>query len=197
MKISTTWSQRDWDKALEKVWKLSRSFEEILEFGLEHNFITSSDIIHASDIYKDPNKEYEDDEIKEMIMSRGLRDTMDIIQEEYSLDDILDELPTREILENISEDDRLDSLLDSWVLENHDDEVREEYYREYIDEWVEEQIANENAKIKELQDANSDNLHEFICDLIGVGYYDKEGFEKEFNKLKDKLNKNSYGIKYE
>ena len=197
MKISTSWSQRDWDKALEKVWKLSKNFEEILEFGLEHNFITSSDIIHASDIYKDPNKEYEDDEIKEMIMSRGLRDTMDIIQEEYSLDDILDELSTKEILDNISEDDRLDSLLDSWVLENHDDEVREAYYKEYIDEWVEEQIANEKTKIKELQDANSDNLHEFICDLIGVGYYDKERVEKEFNKLKDKLNKNSYGIKYE
>ena len=51
MKISTQWYQQDWDNALKKVWKLSRNFEEILNFGLEHNFITSSDIIHASDIY--------------------------------------------------------------------------------------------------------------------------------------------------
>ena len=60
MKISTTWSQDDWNKALKKVWQLSRNFEEILEFGLEHGFITSADIIHASDIYRDPNKEYDE-----------------------------------------------------------------------------------------------------------------------------------------
>ena len=196
MKISTTWSQRDWENALSKVWTLSRDFEEILNFGLEHEFITSSDIIHASDIYKDPNKEYEDDEVKEMISSRGLRDIMDIIQEEYSLDEILDELPTNEILENISEDDRLDSLDGSWTLENHDNEVREAHYREYIDEWIDEQRSNEISKLQELQNCNPDDLHQFICNLIGVGYYDQEGFKNEFNRLKDKLNKNSYRIKY-
>lgn len=196
MKISTTWSQRDWDKALEKVWKLSIDFEEILNFGLEHGFITSSDIIHASDIYKDPNKEYEDDEIKEMISSRGLRDIMNIIQEEYSLDEILDELPTNEILENISEDDRLDSLDGTWTLDNHDEEIKNQTYKEYIDELVDEWQANEKDKLSQLQDSNADNLHQFICDLIGVGYYDNEGFKREISKLRDKLNKNSYNIKY-
>ena len=196
MKISTTWSQRDWDNALSKVWKLSRGFEEILEFLLENNYITSSDIIHASDIYKDPNKEYEDDEVKEMISSRGLRDIMGILQEEYSLDEILDELPTNEILDNINEEDRLDSLDGTWALESHDEEIKNQTYHEYIDDWTKEAQAKEKSLLEELQNSKSDDLHKFICDLIGIGYYDKEGFERETNKLKDKLNKNSYNIKY-
>ena len=81
MKISTTWSQADWDKALKKVWELSRDFEEILEFGLEHGFITSSDIIHASDIYRDPDKTYEDFEIEDFVKSVPLSDLMKQLEE--------------------------------------------------------------------------------------------------------------------
>lgn len=196
MKISCEWSQQDWDKALSKVWKLSRNFEEILEFGLENNFITSSDIIHASDIYKDPNKEYEDDEIKEIISSRGLRDIMSIIQDEYSLDEILDELPTNEILDSMNDDDLLDHLDGSWVLESHDDEVRTQYHNEVLEDIYNDIESDRKTQLEELQNGNPDDLHEFICNLIGVGYYDKEGFEREINNLKNKLNKNSYSIKY-
>ena len=197
MKISTTWSQRDWDEALEKVWKLSRDFEEILNFGLEHGFISSSDIIHASDIYKDPNKEYDDEELHEIIKDSNIYDLMKIIQEEYSLDEIIGELPTGEILDNINEDERLDSLEHTWTLDRHDDEVREIYYRECIDEWIEELRQKDKDYLDNLCDANGDELHQFICDLVGCGYYDKEGLMKGLEKLKDKLNKNSYGIKYE
>ena len=40
-----------------------------------------------------------------------------------------------------------------------------------------------------------------VAEMMGVTpstlrYYDQEGFKNEFNRLKDKLNKNSYGIKY-
>ena len=93
MKINTTWTQADWNNALKKVWELSRNFEEILNFGLEHGYITSSDIIHASDIYKDPNKTYDEFEIDDFIKSVPLSDVMKSIQDEYSLDEILFELP--------------------------------------------------------------------------------------------------------
>jgi len=197
MKINSNWSQKDWDDALKKVWKLSRDFEEILNFGLEHGFITSSDIIHASDIYKDPNKEYDNDELQEIIKRSNIYDLMKMIQEEYSLDEIIGELPTNEILDNISEDERLDSLEHSWSLNNHDDEVRNIYYRECIDEWIDEMKQRDKDYLDNLCDANGDELHQFICDLVGCGYYDKEGLMKGLEKLKDKLNKNSYGIKYE
>lgn len=197
MKINSTWSQKDWDDALKKVWKLSRDFEEILNFGLEHGFITSSDIIHASDIYKDPYKEYDDDDIKEMIRSRGLSDIVDILEDEYSTRDILDEFTKNEILDEMDDDDLLDHIEHSYTLEQHDNEVREIYYRECIDEWLDELSGREKEKLDELRNCYPDDLHQFICDLIGVGYYDKEGLMKGLENLKDKLNKNSYGIKYE
>ena len=197
MKISTSWSQRDWDNALSKVWKLSRNFEEILTFGLEHGFITSSDIIHASDIYKDPNKEYDDSEIDDFVKSVPLSDLMKSIQDEYFLDDILLELPKSEILENFDKDDLLYELEGSWELDKHDEEIRQETYKEYVDEWTEEMKANEKDYIDNLYNANGDDLHTFICDIIGCGYYDKEGLMNGLKNIKDKLNNNTYNIKYE
>lgn len=197
MKISTTWSQSDWNDALKKVWKLSNNFEEILEFGLEHGFITSSDIINASDIYKDPDKEYDDEELKEILDNSNIYDIMKILQEKYSLDEIIDELPTNSILENIDEDERLDSLCNTWVLDRHDEEVRNQTYKEYIDDWIDECQTKEKDTINNLYNANGDTLHTLLCDIIGCSYFDQEGLNKGLEKLKEKLNKNSYGIKYE
>lgn len=198
MKISTSWSQEDWNKALEKVWQLSRNFEEILEFGLEHGFITNADIIHASDIYHDPNKEYDEGEINDFVKSVPLSNLMKSIQDEYSLYDILDELPKNEILDEFDNDDLLDKLDGSLELEQHDEEVKSEYYQEYIDELVEELEKRDKDYITHLINANGDELHRFICGIIGCGYYDQEGLMKGLKRLKkEKLNKNTYDIKYE
>ena len=193
MKINTSWSQADWNKALKKVWELSRDFEEILNFGLEHGYITSSDIIHASDIYKDPNKEYDDSEIEDFIKSVSLSDLMKAIQDEYSLDDIIFELPNHEILENFDKSDLLEELDGSWELDQHDEEVREETYKEYIDEWVEEMKTQDKEYIENLYNANPDDFHTFICDTLGSGYYD----QSVVTKLKEKLKNNSFGVDYE
>ena len=193
MKINTTWSQADWDKALKKVWELSRDFEEILEFGLEHGFITSSDIIHASDIYRDPNKEYDEEEIDDFVKSVSLSDLMKSIQDEYSLNEILFELPSHEILENFDKSNLLEELDGSWELDQHDEEIREETYKEYVDEWIEETKANNKEYINNLCNSNPDSFHTFICDVLGSGYYD----QSVVNKLKDKLKNNSFGINYE
>jgi len=193
MKINTTWTQADWNKALKKVWELSRNFEEILNFGLEHGYITNSDIIHASDIYHDPNKEYDEGEIEDFIKSVSLSDLMKAIQDEYSLDEILFELPKHEILENFDKDDLLEELDGSWELDKHDEEIREETYKEYVDEWVEEMKTQDKEYIKNLYNANSDDFHTFICDILGSGYYD----QSVVNKLKEKLKNNSFGVDYE
>jgi hypothetical protein len=193
MKISTTWTQADLNNALKKVWELSRDFEEILNFGLEHGYITSSDIIHASYIYRDPNKTYEDFEIDDFVKSVSLSDLMKSIQDEYSLDEILFELPKHEILENFDKDDLLEELKDSWELNAHDEEVKEKTYREYVDEWIEEMKAQDKEYIENLYNANSDDFHEFLCDTLGCGYYD----QSIVNKLKEKLKNNSFGIDYE
>lgn len=192
MKISTTWSQQDWNDALKKVWKLSHDFEEILNFGLENNFITNSDIIHASDIYKDPYKEYDDDEIKDMISSRGLRDVMSIIQNNYSLDEIIDELPTDEILDNINESERFESLEQTWTLENHDSEIRLDAYNEGYNDGIQEDFNIERDYIKELSNKSIDEKWKFLCDLLGVSYYESKEFRENLSAFIHQLNKSNY-----
>ena len=192
MKISTSWTQKDWDDALKKVWKLSRDFDEILNFGLEHGFITSSDIIHASDMYKDPNKIYDEDDIKDFIKDVPFSDLMKAIQDEYDLYDILEELPKDDILDEFNKDDLLDKLDGSWELESHDEEVRDEYYRDLYDLLVKEIKGEEKDLISEISEYSPDELHRFICDVVGCGYYEQKGI----NKIKEKLDKNNYGIKY-
>ena len=193
MKINTTWSQEDWNNALKKVWQLSRSFEEILEFGLEHGFITSSDIIHASDIYHDPNKEYDEGEINDFVKSVPFSDLMKSIQDEYSLDEILFELPSHEILENFDKSDLLNELEGSCELDIHDEEIREDTYQKYVDEWIEEMKAQDKEYIENLYNSNADNFHKFLCDTLGCRYYD----QSVVNKLQDKLKNNTYNIDYE
>jgi len=192
MKISTTWTQRDWQDALKKVWKLSDGFEEILTFLLERNYITNSDIIKAADIYKDPYKIYSDEEIEEMIKDVSFSDLMKIIQNHYSTDDIVDELDKEDILDAIGDDVLLYHIENSTVMDEHDNDIKEQVYREYIDEWIEDFNTSHRNFIDELQNSNPDDLHEHICEIANCGYYDQESI----NKIKDKLNKNTFGIKY-
>lgn len=188
MKINITWSQKDWNDALKKVWSLATDFEEILTFGLENNFITSSDIIHASDIYKDPNKEYDQSEIEEMIDNSHLDDITNVLIQKYSVDEIIDSLPVDNILDHIDDGELLDALDGSWTLENHDDNVRSEYYDDVMKECVEELEKDNEEHLKDIQNWNADDLYTFICDIVGCGYYDTSVFDK----LKDKLKNNSY-----
>lgn len=187
----------NFNKDIEKIWKSSNEFEDILNFGLEKGFITNADIIHASDIYRDPNKEYDDEDIKEIIASRGLHDVMQIIRSEYSLYDIIDELPKDEILDSIDETDLLDKLDGSWELDQHDEEVKNECYNEIYDEVVEDLKGEEHNIIDDLQDSNSDDLRKFFCNLFGIGYYDEDGLFDGFKKLFKKLEKSTYKHKGE
>lgn len=188
MKINITWSQKDWNDALKKVWSLATDFEEILTFGLENNFITSSDIIHASDIYKDPNKEYDQSEIEEMIEKSHLDDVIDVLTNKYTISEIVDALPSDNILDDIDDSELLEALEGTWTLENHDDNVRSEYYNDVIKDCVEELEQDNEEHLKDIQNWSTDELHTFICDIVGCGYYDTSVFDK----LKDKLKNNSY-----
>ena len=193
MKISTTWTQADWNNALKKVWELSRNFEEILEFGLERGFITSSDIIHASDIYRDPNKTYDEFEIDDFIKSVPLSDLMKSIQDTHSLDDIIDELPKDEILDYYDDDELYEALENDGYMDVVKDEIKGELYEEYVDEWIEELKEQDKDYLANLYNSNPDEFHTFICDVFGSGYYDQTVVDKLMKKLKN----NSYGVNYE
>lgn len=139
------------------------------------------------------NKTYEDFEIEDFIKSVSLSNLMKSIQNEYSLDDILFELPKHEILENFDKSDLLEELDGSWELDQHDENIKEETYREYVDEWIEEMKAQDKEYIENLYNTNSDDFHKFLCDTLGCGYYD----QSIVTKLKEKLKNNSFEVDYE
>lgn len=195
MKINTTWSRKDWINALKKAWELADDFEEILNFGLEHNFISSSDIIQAADIYKDPNKEYDDEEIKEMIEKCNLSDLMQIILDIYNASDIVDELDVDEnILDKFDNDDLLNHLEGTYTLENHDDDVRRDYDYELREKIELDLYKQYKDNIDDIRKYNVDEMRKFFCDLLDVGYYDDEGLFNGLNDLIKKMNSSIYKI---
>ena len=107
------------DNTLKEVWA-KYNLEDILNAGLILNKISSVDIINASDIYKDPNKEYSDEEVQEIIKDRGLHDILTLIQNEYDLEDIIDDIGKNDVLDAIDEDDRFESIKYSFVLSYYD-----------------------------------------------------------------------------
>ena len=188
MKINTTMSRQDWEKALTTAWKNASDFDEILTFGLENNFISSSDIIHASDMYRDPDHEYTDEELQDIIEKTDLDTLIGIIRSEHSINDIIDSFGTDDILDSFDDDDLLDKLENTWTLKDHDDDVRAEYYDEVIDE-VATNIENETRrKIQDYSNYTPDELHRLLCDIVGCSYYDSTVIEQ----LRNRISNNTY-----
>ena len=188
MKPNSTMLKQDWDTALSKIWENAENFEEILNFGLEHNFISSSDIIHASDIYKDPNKEYDEEEVKEAMKSLDIYDLMSIIKDEYSVGEIISNLDTDDIFQCIDDSEMLDYLDGTYELDDHDDEVRTRYHNDVLEDIINKLERDYTEYNKNIQNWPADELHRFICDIAGCSYYDSSVLEQ----LKEKLNNNSY-----
>lgn len=177
---------------LKQVWT-KFSFEDILNAGLEYGQISSSDIIQASDIYKDPDKEYDEGEVRDMIDDVALADLLNYIQDKYSLEDIVVGLGKKDVLDSIDADDRLDSLEFTYELEQHDDDVRDNYRDELLDEFFKEVDDREEERVRNMYNWCADDLHTLICDVVGTSYYD----QSTPNRLKEKLNSNSYNVNYD
>ena len=188
MKTNTTMSRQDWERALTEAWKNASDFDEILTFGLENNFISSSDIIHASDMYRDPDTEYTDEELQDIIKKTDLDTLIGMIRSEHGINDIIDSFGADDILDSFDDDDLLDKLENTWTLKDHDDDVRAEYYDEVIDE-VATNIENETRrKIQDYSNYTPDELHRLLCDIVGCSYYDSTVIEQ----LRNKISNNTY-----
>ena len=55
---------------------------------------------------------------------------------------------------------------------------------------------NEKDFITNLREDYPDEVHKFICNLIGSSYCNQEEFNQKLKEFFHKLNNNSYGIKY-
>lgn len=183
-------------KLLQIIWD-ECSFDEIIDAGLDLNKCSSSDIINAASEYEDPEKSA----LEDIISESSVEDVMDAVRSEFTIEDIVGEFDKDDILDCFDKDDILWYLEGSYELEKHDDEVKEEYYHTLYDEIVEEVEStydfNYKQFIKDLAEEYSpDDYHKLICDIIGVGYYDKDEFKERIKEFINKLNKNNYGIIY-
>lgn len=171
---------------LSRVWS-ECTFDEILEFGLSNGYIGSESIINAASDYSDPNKEYSDDELKEIIKEADLDLILDIIDEKYSVRDIIDELDQDEVLNCFDADTLIDHC--EWELQDKYNEERNIGFEEGYDE------ATKNFEDKEkhiLRDSNTTDKWCYLCDELEVSYYDENLLKAKLNKLFNDFNKIIY-----
>lgn len=188
MKTNTTMSKQDWEKALATAWKNASDFEEILNFGLENNFISSSDIINASDIYRDPDHEYTDEELQEIIEKTDLNTLIELIVNKHGVYNIVNSIGSSDVLDVIDDDDLLDKLDDTYALNRHDNEVRAEYYDDVLDEVAANIEYETHRKIQDYNNYSADALHRLLCDIVGCSYYDSTVIEQ----LRNRISNNTY-----
>lgn len=184
-------------KLLQIIWD-ECTFDEIIDAGLDLNKCSSSDIINAASEYEDPEKSA----LEDIISESSVEDVMEAVRSEFTIEDIVGELDRDDILDCFDKDDILWYLEGSYDLEKHDDEVKEEYYHTMYEEIVEEIESTYDFNYKQFikdiaEEYSPDDYHKLICNILGVGYYDKDGFKEKIKEFIDKLNKNSYGIKYD
>ena len=184
-------------KLLQIIWD-ECSFDEIIDAGLDLNKCSSSDIINAASEYEDPEKSA----LEDIISESSVEDVMEAVRSEFTIDNIVGELNRDDILNCFDKDDILWYLEGSYDLEKHDDEVKEEYYHTMYEEIVEEIESTYDFNYKQFikdiaEEYSPDDYHKLICNILGVGYYDKDGFKEKMKEFIDKLNKNNYDIKYD
>lgn len=185
------------NKLLQIIWD-ECSFDEIIDAGLDLNKCSSSDIINAASEYEDPEKSA----LEDIISESSIEDVMEAVRSEFTIEDIVGELDRDDILDCFDKDDILWYLDDSYELAKHDDEVKETYYYEMYDEVLKELEDTYDFNYKQFINSicteySVDDYHKLICNVLGIGYYDNEGFKEKIKGFIDKLNKNSYGIKYD
>ena len=184
---------------LKKVWE-ECSFDEIIDAGFEYNKCGAIQLKAAAAEFDDPEKEYDYEEIFKGASITELDEITRALENEFLLEDIIDSFGADDLLDHFNDDDLLEHLENSDALRYHDEDVENNYhdkmYEEIMDELFDCYEFNKKEFMKELEESNADDLHVFLCNLLGIGYYDKEGFKIKWKKFIDKLNKNSYDIKY-
>ena len=191
-------SEKD-KKILKEIWD-KYTFNEIIDAGFENNKCGAMDLKVAAAEFSDPEQEYDYEEIFKDASINDLNEITRALENEFLLEDIIDSFGADDLLDHFNDDDLLEHLENSDALRYHDEEVEDDYHDKMYDEIMNELFDcyefNKKEFMKELEDSNADDLHMFLCNLLGIGYYDKEGFEIKWKEFIDKLNKNSYDIKY-
>ena len=171
---------------LSRVWS-ECTFDDILNFGLENNYIGSESIINAATEYSDPNKEFSDEELKEIIKDADLTLVMDALNDKYATDEIVENLDESDIINSFSYDD-----IYVYFSSEIDDEITKAEEEGYADGYDAGLEINKHLENHVLIDGSADEKWCYLCDEFGVGHYDVNGLKNNLNKLFTSLNSSMY-----
>lgn len=171
---------------LSRVWN-ECTFDEILEFGLSNDYIGSESIINAASTYSDPNKEFSDEELKEIIKDADLDLILDVLDEKYTIDEVIGRYDNDDILNCFD----VDTLIDfcEYDLQDKYDEERNAGYEEGYKDACKDCETNEFHPIK---DGTVDDKWRYLCNEFDLTYYDNIGLYNKILELIKLLNKSTY-----
>lgn len=171
---------------LSRVWN-ECTFDEILDYGLSNDYIGSESIINAASAYSDPNKEFSDDELKDIIKDADLDLILDALDEKYTIDEVIGRYDDDDILNCFDADTLIDFC--EYELSDKYEEERTKGYEEGYDDAL--KIEEDNEKHK-LRDGHIDEKWCYLCDEFGISYYDNIGLYNKLLEFIRSLNKSIY-----
>lgn len=176
----------EYKELVNEVFKLG-SFEDLLNCALDQNHITSMDIIHASDIYMNPD-------VPASIERMELEKIIDFAINKYSIKEVCELLDPFDVLEVIDNDVMMDHLEDSWALDRHDEDIRRSAYKEGYEDAISDK--EEENKYDKTVTKTADELHEIICNYFGISRYDNKRLQEHIKKFINMINQNNYKCNY-
>ena len=174
---------------LSRVWR-ECSFDEILNYGLSNNYIGSESIINVASEYSDPNKEFSDEELKEIIKEADISLILDTICEKYDIKDIIDELDSEDVLNCFDADDLIDHC--EWELQDKYEEERNKGYEEGYEEGHDNALSSKDNELHILREGIIDEKWRHLCDEFGISYYDNISLYKKLVEFIRSLNTSIY-----
>lgn len=181
-------------------------FEGVLTAALDGEYITSSDIVHASHIYEPPLEDGYDeknrcvDEIDEaferclcdvsdeekfincMKYLPNISDVMEVIGKYYETDDIL---------ETFDSYDLFSACEDSYEMSEHDERLKKEH-EAYVDELCDIWEDEEQKTLVSVLEGHPDEIWSLLADYGMCSNYDYPGIVRAVSNFITKLERSNY-----
>ena len=164
------------------------TIDEILDYGLENDHISSTNVLEYADSFKTGDiSDYSDDELEEIFKMADIKLIMEQLTKKYSISDIVDELDEDDVLSCFDSDKVFDYF--EWDFNAIKDQVHVESYEEGFEEGVKN---SQKPEINPIKDGTIDDKWRYLCDTFDLTYYDNIGLYNKLNKLIKSLNKSTY-----
>lgn len=164
------------------------TIDEILDYGLENDHISSTNVLEYADSFKTGDiSDYSDDELEEIFKMADIKLIMEQLTKKYSISDIVDELDEDDVLSCFDSDKVFDYF--EWDFNAIKDQVHVESYEEGFEEGVKN---SQKPEINPIKDGTIDDKWRYLCDTFDLTHYDDIGLYNKLNKLIQSLNKSTY-----